>query len=74
MRLQAADVEIHLLGQAEAVPANLNQVAGGDERLDVALERGALVARNLEDLKELAHGGGMMHPLAHEREDLFACQ
>ena len=72
MRLQAADVEIHLLGQAEAVPANLNQVARGDERLDVAFERGALVARNLEDLKELAHGGGMMNPLAHEGEDLFA--
>ena len=72
MGLKAADVEIHLLGQAEAMPANLNQVAGGDERLDVPLERRALVARNFEDLQQLAHAGGMMHPLAHEREHLFA--
>ena len=32
MRLQTADVEVHLLGQAEALPANLDQVAGRDER------------------------------------------
>ena len=72
VRLQAADVEVHLLGQAEALAANLNEIAGGDERLDVALERGALVARHLENLQQLAHAGGMVHPLAHEREDLIA--
>ena len=55
VRLQAADVQVHLLGQTEAVPANLNEIAGGDERLDVALERRAIVARNLQNLQELAH-------------------
>ena len=30
------------------------------------------VPRYLEDLKQLAHAGGVMHPLAHEREDLIA--
>ena len=72
MRLQAADVEVHLFGQAEALPANLNEIAGGDERLDVALERRALVLGHLEQLQELAHGGGVVHPLAHQREDVIA--
>ena len=69
VRLQPADVEIHLLGQAEALAADLNEIAGRDERLDVPLERRALVARDLEKLQQLAHAGGMVHPLAHQRED-----
>src|SRR5439155_11359068 len=72
MRLQPADVEIHLLGQAETVPANLNEIARRDERFDVSFERSALVARNTENLEQLAHGGGMMYPLAHEGEHLVA--
>ena len=72
MRLQPADVEVHLLGQAEAVPADVNEVARGDERLDVPLERRPLVARHFENLEELAHAGGMMDPLPHEREHLIA--
>ena len=72
MRLQPADVEVHLLGQAEALPADADQIAGRDERLEVALERGAIVARNFENLEQLAHAGGMVHPLPHEREDLVS--
>ena len=72
MRLQPADVQIHLFRQAEAMPADLDEVAGADERLDVPLERGPLVARHLENLQQFAHAGGMVHPLAHERENLFA--
>ncbi len=72
MRLQPADIQVHLFGQAEALAANLDQIAGGDERIDVALEGGALVARHLEQLQELADAGGMVHPLAHRREDLVA--
>src|ERR1044071_4235320 len=56
------------------MPANLNQFTRGDERFDVAFERRAVVARNLEDLEQFAHRGGMVNPLAHEREDLLACQ
>ena len=33
----------------------------------------AIVARNLEDLQQFAHRGGMMNPLSHQREDLVAC-
>ena len=31
-----------------------------------------VVLGHLENLKELAHGRGMMYPLPHEREDLIA--
>ena len=31
MRLQTSDVEVHLLGQTVTLPANLNQVAVGDQ-------------------------------------------
>ena len=71
MRLQPADVEVHLLGQPESMTADLNELAGGDERLDVPLERRAVVARNLEQLKEFPHAGGMVDTLAHEREHLI---
>ena len=72
MRLQAADVEIHLLGQPEPMATNLDEIARGHQRLDVALERGPLVARHLENLKKLPHGCGMMHAVTHEREHLIA--
>ena len=29
--LQAADVQIHFFGEPEAVPADLNEIAGADE-------------------------------------------
>ena len=54
-------------GQAESMTPDVNELAGCDERLDVALERRAIVARNLEELKQLAHAGRVMHPVAHER-------
>ena len=72
MRLQPADIQVHLFGQAEALAADLDEIAGGDEGVDVALERGALVARHFEQLEQLADAGGMVHPLAHQREDLIA--
>ena len=72
MRLQAADIEIHLLGQPEPMATNLDEIARGHQRLDVALERGPLVARHLENLKKLPHGCGMMHAVTHEREHLIA--
>src|SRR6185369_17943155 len=37
VRLQPAHVEIHLLRQAESMAADLNQVAGSDQGLHVAL-------------------------------------
>src|SRR5262249_6124351 len=59
MGLQAADIQIHLFRQAEAVTSNLNEITRSDERLDVALEGGAFLAGDLENLKELANGSRM---------------
>ena len=70
--LQAADVEVHLFGQPESIPSNLNELAGSDERFDVPFERRLVVLGHFEHLQQLAHAGGMMHPLAHEREHLIA--
>ena len=71
MRLQAADEEVHLLGQAKALAANLDEIARGDERVELTLEGCALFARNFEKLKEFADAGRMVHPIAHQRENLF---
>src|SRR5262249_11842356 len=70
MRLQPPDVQVHFLGQPEAMAPNLDELAGRDERFDMPLECGAVVPRNLENLKELPHPGGMMHTLPHQREHL----
>src|SRR4029078_2196170 len=72
MRLQPSNEQIHLLGQSEAVPADLYEIAGRDEVLDVALERGAVVATDFENLQELARTCGMVDPLAHHREHLVS--
>ncbi len=70
--LETADVEVHLFGQAESIPSNLNELAGRDERLDVPLERRLVVLEHFEHLQQLAHAGGVMHPLPHQRENLIA--
>jgi hypothetical protein len=72
MGLKAADVEVHLFGQPEPITSDLNEVAGGDERLDVPLERRAVVLGHFEYLEQLAHARGMMNPLSHEREHVIA--
>jgi hypothetical protein len=74
MGLEPADVEVHLLGEPEAVPPDLNQVAGSDEALDVTLERRAFLAGDPQDLDELAQARGVMHAVAHEREHLVGRQ
>ena len=72
VRLQTADVQIHLLGQAEAMAADADEIAGRDERVDVPLERRPLLARHAEELENLSDAGGMMDPLTHQREHLIA--
>jgi hypothetical protein len=71
MRFEGPDVEIHLLGKTESLAAYLNQLARGDERFEVAFERDALFARNLEQLEKLARSRRMMDAFAHLREDVF---
>ena len=38
MRLEPAHDEVHLVGQADAVALGLDELAGGDQRLEVAPE------------------------------------
>ena len=59
------DDEIHLLGQAEAVATNLQQIARRHERLQLTLEGGALLARHAKHLHQLACGRGVMNRLAN---------
>src|SRR5262249_30813295 len=72
VRLQPAHVEVHLLGQAESLPPNLDEIAGLNEPPQMTFERGAFFTRDLQELKQLSGAGGMMHVLAHQREKVFA--
>ena len=65
VRREPPDDEVHLLGQAEAIAADLQQFAGGDQRLQLPLEAGALLAGHAQHLHQLARGGGMMDVLAN---------
>ena len=64
------DDEIHLLGQTEPIAADLQQIAGGDKRLQLALEGGALLARYAKQLCQLARGGRVMDRLANALEQV----
>jgi hypothetical protein len=45
IRGQTADDEVHLVAQAKAVAANLDEFAGSDQCFQLTLERRALLAR-----------------------------
>ncbi len=68
--LQAADDEVHLVGQAVAPAAQRHQGAARHEKIELAAERHALVARHVEYLHQLAHRRGVMHVLANELKNL----
>jgi hypothetical protein len=51
---------------------DLDEIARRDERFHMTLERGPFVARNLENLQQLAHARRMMDAFAHQREHLVA--
>ena len=72
MRLQAADDEVHPVGEAEPVAANLDQVAALDERLQVPAHGRAVLARDAQQLQQLLGGRGMLDALADLGEQLFA--
>jgi hypothetical protein len=52
--LQTADDEIHFVGEPDAVPFCLNQLARGDERFEQPAERRAFFLRDSKRAKELA--------------------
>ena len=72
MRLQPADDEVHAVGEAEAVAADLDQVAALDERLQVPPHGRAVLARDAEQLQQLFRSRGMLHAFADLGEQLFA--
>ena len=74
MRLHAPDDQVHAVGQAEMVAARLNQVAGLDQPLQQALDRGPLLARNLQPLEQLPGRGRMLDLVADGGQELFAVQ
>ena len=59
VRLQAADDEVHLVGQPDAAAFGLHELARRDERFQKAAERRAFFLRNLESFDELARRRGM---------------
>src|SRR5688572_12332649 len=72
IRGQLADDQIHLVGHAEAIAANLEKFAGGDERLELPLERCPLLAGNAKNLCELSGGCGMVNFVANELKQVHA--
>ena len=68
MRFEPPDVQVHFFRQPESGAANLDEIARRDERFQMAFERRAFFARNLEQLPELTCSCGMVHPIAQLRE------
>ena len=68
--VDAADDEVHAVGQAEMAAAGGDDGAGRDELLEAAAEGRPILARDLEPLGELRQGGGMVDLLADAGQDL----
>ena len=66
----AADHEVHPVGQAESVAANLDERAGADERTQPAPERRALLARHAQQLLQFLGRGRMVDALANQAQNL----
>src|SRR5262245_33311328 len=74
VRFERSDIQVHFFRKAEPLAANLDEVAGADQRLEVAPERHTLLTRDLEQLLQFARTGGVMYAFAHLSEDLFTRQ
>ena len=72
MRLEPADDDVHPVGKAEAVAADLDQIAVGDERLQQPAERRAVLPRHAEHLQQLLNCRRMIRALPDERQHLVA--
>src|SRR5688572_2484098 len=72
--LQPSDDDVHFLGNAVAVAANLEQLAARDERLDLPLEAVALFTGHAEQLRQLTRRGGVVRSFLDETKDLAAIQ
>ncbi len=68
--LEVPDHQIHLLRDAKAVAANLEKCSLRHERLELPLETAALLARHAQQLSDFTRGGGMMHAVTYEPQDV----
>jgi hypothetical protein len=72
VHLQPADDDVHPVREAEPVAADLEQLAVGDERLQQPPKRRAVLARDLEQLNQLARACRMVRALAQALQNLVA--
>ena len=72
--LETADDEVHLLGHAVAVAADLDKSPVGRQRLQLAPETSPLLAGDPQQLHQLARRCGVLGPFAHEADDVFRCE
>ena len=70
--LELPDHQVHLLGNAKPVAANLNEHPVIDQRLELPLEVGALLAGDAQQLRELPRGGRMMNFVFDQTENVVA--
>jgi hypothetical protein len=64
--------QIHLLGQTESIATNLQELAGGRQVFELALERRPLLARDAQELNDLASGGRVMDRLANALKEIVS--
>jgi hypothetical protein len=69
--LQTSGDKVVRIRQRKPISANLRQLSGNDEALEIALERNALLARDSQQTREFARGGRMSNALLEERQNLF---
>ncbi len=72
MTFEPTDDEIHLIGEAVAVAAHHHERTVGGQRLEMALQSGLLVARNVEHADQLSCGGRMVDLLADLAQKVVA--
>ncbi len=72
VHLEPAHDDVHAVGQAEAVAADLQEIAVGDQRLQQPPERRTFSARDAENLEELTAGRRVMDVLPDLPQHLLA--
>ena len=71
VRDDAPDDQVHVVGRTVAVPADLDEVARGDQGLEPAPQGGALVLRHAQHLLQLLDGCGMIDRVANRAKQVF---
>ena len=70
--LEPADHDVHAIRQAEAIATDFDEVAAGNERLEMPAQRRPLLPRHPQHLQQFLDGRRMVGALADERQHLIA--